>query len=154
MSAAKILKPADIKEPLQSIPREFYDLLDRNKTAFDTATTAGAEQTASTHRGSPSDAYISKRLKDKTVRRCPQFTEDDEEFVGKVIRLLEDGSLPKATAKKVAGALKKEIEPLKVLAVLRRHIKHEFFQTNPVAQASQSLAPREVILSSYLVQTS
>ena len=36
-----------------------------------------------------------------------QFSEDDEEFVGKVIRLLEDGSLPKATATKVAASLKK-----------------------------------------------
>lgn len=53
---------------------------------------------------SPNDAYILKRLKDKAVRRCQQFTEDDEEFVGKVIRLVEDGSLPKATAKKIAAA--------------------------------------------------
>ncbi len=154
MTAAKILKPDDPKEPRQSIPREFYDLLDRNKAAFVTATTADAEHAASTHRGSPNDAYILKRLKDKTVRLCPQFTEDDEEFIGKVIRLLEDGALPKATAKKVAAALKKteNLQPLKVLAVMRRDIKHEFFQTNPAAHASQALAPREVILSSFLVQ--
>ena len=152
MSAAKILKPADPNEPRQSIPREFYDLLDRNKAAFVTATTADVEQAESTHRGSPNDAYILKRLKDKSVCRCPQFTEDDEEFVGKVIRLLEDGALPKATAKKVAGALKKEVQPLKALAVLRHHIKYEFFQTGPAAHANQALAAREVILSSYLVQ--
>jgi superfamily II DNA/RNA helicase len=152
MSAAKILKPADSKEPRQSIPREFYDLLDHNKAAFVTATTADAEQAESTHRGSPNDAYILKRLKDKAVRRCLQYTEDDEEFVSKVIRLLEDGALPKATAKKVATVLKKEIQPLGVLNILRRHIKHEFFQTNPASHASQALAPREVILSSYLVQ--
>jgi hypothetical protein len=154
MSAARILNPVDPGEPRQSIPREFYDLLDKNKAAFVSATTADAEQAASTHRGSPSDAYISKRLKDKAVRRCQQFTEDDEEFVGKVIRLLEDGSLPKATAKNVAAALKKpeNLQPLKVLAVLRRHIKHDFFQTTPVAHASHALAPREVILSSYLVK--
>jgi len=152
MSAAKILKPADATEPRQAIPREFYDLLARNKAAFVTVTTADAEQAESTHRGSPNDAYILKRLKEKAVCRCPQFTEDDEEFVGKVVRLLEDGAVPKATAKKVAAALKREIQPLKVLAILRRHIKHEFFQTSPAAQASQALAPREVILSSYLVQ--
>ena len=154
MTAAKILKPADPKEVRQSIPREFYDLLDRNKAAFVTATTADAEHAASTHRGSPNDAYILKRLKDKVVRRCQQFTEDDEEFFGKVIRLVEDGSLPKATAKKVAAALKKpdNLAPLKVLAVLRRDVKSEFFQTSPIAHASQGLAPREVILSSYLVQ--
>ncbi len=154
MTAAKILKPDDPKEPRLSIPREFYDLLDRNKAAFVAATTADAEHAASTHRGSPNDAYILKRLKDKTVRLCPQFTEDDEEFIGKVIRLLEDGALPKATARKVAAALKKaeNLQPLKVLAVMRRDIKHEFFQTNPAAHASQALAPREVILSSFLVQ--
>jgi len=154
MTAAKILKPADLKETLQSIPRKFYDLLDKNKGAFVSATTADAEQAASLHRGSPNDAYILKRLKDKAVRRCQQFTEDDEEFVGKVIRLIEDGSLPKASAKKVAGSLKKpeNLPPLKVLAVLRRDVKHEFFQGNPAANASQALAPREVILSSFLVQ--
>ena len=130
-------------------------MLNKNKTAFVTATTAEAEQAESTHRGSPNDAYILKRLKDKAVRRCQQFTEDDEEFVGKVIRLLEDGALPKATAKKIAAALKKpgNLQPLKVLAVLRRDIKREFFQASPAAHASQALAPREVILSSFLVNS-
>jgi hypothetical protein len=155
MSAAAILKPADPKEARQAIPREFYDLLDKNKAAFVTATTADAEAAESTHRGSPSDAYIMKRLKDKAVRRCPQFTEDDEEFVGKVIRLLEEGALPKPTSKKVAAALKKpeNLLPLKVLAVLRRDIKWEYFQASPAAHASQALAPREVILSSWLVNS-
>jgi superfamily II DNA/RNA helicase len=154
MSAAKLLKPADLKEARQPIPREFYDLLDRNKAAFVTATTADAEQAASTHRGSPNDAYILKRLKDKAVRRCQQFTEDDEEFVGNVIRLLEDGALPKATAKKVAASMRKpeNIQPLRVLAILRHDIKREFFQTGPAAQVGQSLNPREVILSSFLVK--
>jgi len=66
---------------------------------------------------------------------------------------LEDGSLPKATAKKVAASLKKpeNLPPLKVLAVLRRDIKHEYFQASPAAHASQALAPREVILSSWLI---
>ena len=95
-----------------------------------------------------------KRLKDKAVRRCQQFTEDDEEFVGKVIRLLDDGALPKATAKKVAAALKKPrtCNRSKSWQFLRRDIKPEFFQASPAAHASQALAPREVILSSYLVE--
>lgn len=152
MSAAKILRPAAPQEPRQAVPHEFYDLLDRNKAAFVTATTADAEQAEALYRGSPNDAYMLKRLKAKEVRRCQQFTEDDEEFVGKVIRLLEDGALPKPTTKKIAAALKNEIQPLKVLAILRRDIKREFFQASPAAHANQSLAPREVILSSFLVK--
>ncbi len=151
MSAAKILKPADTKEVRQSIPREFYDLLDKNKAAFVTATTAEAEQAESTHRGDRNATYILKRLKPKEIRRCQQFTEDDEEFIGKVIRLVEEGSLPKRTAKELAAKLKDEIQPLKVLAILRHDIKRELFQASPASHASQALAPREVILSSFLV---
>lgn len=152
MSAAKILKPADPKEPSQPVPPEFYELLDKNKASFVASTAADAEHAETTHRGSPYDTYIQKRLRDKVVRRCQQFTEDDEEFVGKVILLLENGSLPKATAKKVAAALKKEIQPLGVSSILRRHIKNELFQASPIANATQALAPREVILSSYIVK--
>ncbi|MEK7355560.1 MAG: helicase-related protein, partial [Bdellovibrionota bacterium] len=153
MTTAKVLKPADKNEHLQSIPREFYDLLDRNKAAFERATTTEAEEAEVTHRGNPNDTVILKRLKDKAVRRSPQFTEEDEEFVGKVIRLLEDGALPKATSKRIASALKKpeNRDPLKVLGVLRREIKSDLFQTNPATHANRSNAPREVILSSYLV---
>lgn len=152
MTAAKILQPADVNEPRLSIPREFYDLLGRNKSAFVTATTAEAEHAEITHRGSPNDAYMLKRLKAKELRRCPQFTEDDEEFIGKVIRLLEDGALPKPTTKKISAALKKEIQPLKVLAILRRDVKGEFFLPSPAAHSYQILGPREVILSSFLVR--
>lgn len=154
MSAAALLRPQDLKEKRQSVPAEFYSILEKNKDAFVTATTADIEEAVASHRGSPNDAYLLKRLKDRAVRHCKQFTEEDEDFVAKSIRLIEDGSLPKATAKKAATDLKKpdNIAPLKVLAVLRRHIKPEFFQAAPVAFATQTLAPRQVILSSFLAK--
>jgi superfamily II DNA/RNA helicase len=152
MSAAKILKPADNTEARQSIPSAFYELLDKNKAAFVTATSAEAELAEETHRGDRNASYILKRIKAREIRRCQQFTEDDEEFVGRIIRLTEEGSLPKRTAKELAAKLKTEIEPLKVLAILRRDIKSELFQAAPTAHSSQGLSPREVILSSYLVQ--
>jgi Helicase conserved C-terminal domain len=54
MSAARILKPDDLNETRQPIPREFYDLLDKNKIAFVTATTtevghAAYDRTAARH---------------------------------------------------------------------------------------------------------
>jgi superfamily II DNA or RNA helicase len=152
MSAAKILKPADTTEARQSIPSAFYELLDKNKAAFVTATSAEAEFAEESHRGDRNAAYILKRIKAREIRRCQQFTEDDEEFVGRIIRLTEEGSLPKRTAKDLAAKLKTEIQPLKVLAILRRDIKSELFQAAPTAHSSQGLSPREVILSSYLVQ--
>jgi superfamily II DNA/RNA helicase len=154
MSGAHLLKPNNREEARRTITREFYDLLDKNRAAFITATSADGEEAESAHRGSTYDAYILKRLKDKAVRRSPQFTEDDDDFIRRVISLLEDGALPKATAKKLATSLKKSenFEPLKVLAVLRRGVKEEFFQPSPVAHGSQALARREVILSSFLAE--
>ena len=64
--------------------------------------------------------------------------------------LLIDGALPKPTAKKVADALKNEIQPLKVLGILRRDISPLFFQTTRAQMTAYVLSPREVILSSYL----
>jgi superfamily II DNA/RNA helicase len=148
-AAAKILKPADTKEVRQNIPREFYDLLDQNKQNFLAATSAEAAQAESAHHDRHA-ATILKRLRPKEVRRCPQFTEDDEAFVGKVIRLLEDGALPKRTTIKIAEALQKEIQPLGILRILRRGIPREFLLAAH-AQATHTSTPREVILSSFLV---
>ncbi|HWZ94570.1 MAG TPA: helicase-related protein [Opitutaceae bacterium] len=150
-NAAKTLKPIDNAEQRQEIPREFYSLLDQNKQNFLTATTTDAEQAEADHRGDRNAATVLKRLRVRDVRRCPQFTEEDEEFIAKVIQLLEDGALPKRTTKNVAEELKTEIQPLKILALLRRGIPREFLQVSS-ANAVQAHAPREVILSSFLVQ--
>ncbi len=152
-TAAKILKPADANEPRQNIPREFYDLLEQNKENFLNATTTDAGQAEPTHRGDRHAATVLKRLRAKEIRRCQQFTEDDEEFVGTIIRLLEDGALPKRTTQKVSEALKKEIQPLAILRILRRDIPREFLRANASQASSSASAPREVILSSFLVQT-
>jgi hypothetical protein len=93
-----------------------------------------------------------KRLKAKEIRQYHGYTDDDEIFIQQVVQLLTDGALPRPTTKKVAEALKKEIEPLKVLGILRRDIPTQFFQPTRAQQTSQGLSPREVILSSYLLE--
>jgi len=65
------------------------------------------------------------------------------------IILFED---EEGTTKKVAEALRKEAEPLKVLGILRRDIPALFFQATRAEQSARTLSPREVILSSYLLE--
>ena len=151
-AAAKVLKPLDVSEKLQSIPHDFYTLLDKSKATFAEATSADLDDTTPKHRGGANDAYILKRLKAKEIRQYHGFTDDDELYVQSVIHLLADGALPRPTTKKVAEALKKEIEPLRVLAVLRRDIPSLFFQATRAQQNPHALSPREVILSSYLLE--
>lgn len=152
-AATKALKPADRSEGRQSIPHDFYALLDKNKAAFEAATSAEIDDAIPKHRGSANDAYILKRLKAKEIRHYHGYTEDDELYIQQVIQLLTDGALPRPTTKKVAEALKNEAEPLRVLGTLRRDIPALFFQATRAQQRAHALSPREVILSSYLLKT-
>jgi superfamily II DNA/RNA helicase len=151
-ASAKVLKPADTSEKRQNIPPDFYELLDKNKAAFETATSADLDEVLPKHKGGANDAYVLKRLKAKEIKRYHGFTDEDEFYIRQVIQLLIDGALPRPTTKKVADALKKEIEPLKVLAILRRDIPSQFFQATRAQASHHALSPREVILSSYLLK--
>lgn len=151
-NTAKVLKPADPAEKRQTIPHDFYTLLEKNKHAFEAATSPDLDDAIPKHRGGANDAYILKRLKAKEIRRYHGFTEDGELYIQKVIQLLTDGALPRPTTKKVAEALKKEIEPLRVLGILRRDIPPLFFQATRAQQTMHAFSPREVILSSYLLE--
>jgi len=151
LTTVKVLKPADSAESRQAIPADFYALLNRNKDAFATATRLGTDDAPPHHKGGANDAYILKRLKAKEIRRYHGFTDDDEEFIHGAIQLLVQGALPKSTTKKVAEALKKEIEPLRVLGILRRGISPLFFQSTRAQMTRFALSPREVILSSWIV---
>ncbi len=151
-ASAKVLKPADTSEKRQNIPQDFYALLDKNKAAFETATSPELDDAIPKHKGGANDAYVLKRLKAKEIKRYHGFTDDDELYIRQVIQLLVDGALPRPTTKKVAEALKKEIDPLKVLAILRRDIPSQFFQATRAQATHHTLSPREVILSSYLLK--
>ena len=93
---------------------------------------------------------ILKRLKAREIRQCQTYTEDDEEFIRQVITLVEEGALPRPTTRKVAHAMKQEIEPLKVLAHLRRSVPIEFLRSGYAHRDHGHDKPREVILSSVI----
>ncbi len=69
-----------------------------------------------------------------------------------VIKLLNDGALPKHTAKKIADKLKIESDPIKILGILKSNIAQDFFNPVIAKDAAQAFKPREVILSSYLLE--
>jgi hypothetical protein len=153
LASVKVLRPDDKTENRLAIPPAFYDLLGKNKAAFAAATSVEIDDAIAKHKGAANDAYILKRLKAKDIRHYQGFTEDDEVFIQQVIQLLSDGALPKPTTKKVADALRTEIEPLKVLGILRRDIPALLFQATRAQLTHDTLSPREVILSSYLLET-
>jgi hypothetical protein len=132
------------------IGANFYPLLDKNKAAFDAATAEdGAGHTARPLRDT--GTKLLQRLRSREVRNCPSYTEEDEEYISRVIRLLNDGALPRPTLKKLAEAFKKEAQPLKLLGIMRRDIPSQFFQATRAEEVQHNFNPREVILSEYFV---
>lgn len=129
---------------------DFYPLLDRNKVAYDAAIAEeGDSQLTSVARDA--GAKLLKRLRTKEIRNFPGYTEDDEEYIRQVIRLLEDGALPRPTLKKLTEAFKSQAQPLKLLGIMRRDIPSQFFQAPRAEGVRHNFNPREVILSEYLV---
>lgn len=152
LSAAKILE-SKIDEPKQKLPEKFYDLLDKNKEAFIYATIEEMVEPMK-RRGRDSAFQILKILK-ATLKNTKQFTEDQEQYLKSVTIQLEEGGLPKQTAKETLKALNKLKEdtanPFKVLAVLQSNISSRLLEEHYSEQSPRTIGKREVILSLYLL---
>ncbi|MBA7537361.1 hypothetical protein ES705_29628 [subsurface metagenome] len=151
MTAAGFLK-SEPDEKRKKLPSEMYDLLDSNKEAFIIATTEEMAEPQK-RRGRDSTANILRILK-ATIKNTQKLTEDQEFYLNKVLTQLEEGGLPKQTAKntlKALDSLKDElINPFKVLAVLQTHIPERLLQSHYAEQNPTVFGKREVILSLYL----
>ncbi len=151
MSAASILE-STIDDKKQKLPGKFYDLLDKNKEAFIFTTTEEMAE-PQRRRGRDSSAQMLKILK-ATVKNTKQFTDEQEHYLKQLIVQLEEGGLPKQTAKetlKALTALKQDLlNPFKVLGTLQSHVPERFLQEHYAEQNPRSFGKREVILSMYL----
>lgn len=153
ITAAKILE-VDSNTKREKIGDNFYDLLAENKQAFVETTTEEAQEVQS-KRGRDSLVQVLKILKSKEIKHFKGFTDEDELYINNVIRILEEGALPKRTAKDLLKVINREFSsdfnPLKLLSILRMSIPSEFFKETLAESSAQVAGPREVILSEYLI---
>lgn len=145
--AVEILK-AEKDTPKENLPKDFYDYLDANKKAFELATADEIRQLK--HPGSRS--YESRLLQTiKAIRDYKGLTEDDEEYLNSLLKKVEEGAIPKQTAKKLINVISGLTDPLKILSILRSETPQEFFREHISESAAETSGPREVILSEYLI---
>ncbi|HEY8542523.1 MAG TPA: helicase-related protein, partial [Pseudothermotoga sp.] len=151
ITAAETLE-CQADERRMKLPETYFELLDKNKEGFINATTEGAIE-VQTRKGRDSGAKILKILK-AVFKNTKQLTDDQEEFVKKVIAQLEEGGLPKQTTKvtlKALNDLNTELaNPFKVLAVLQSQIPARLLESHYVEDNPRAAGKREVILSMYL----
>lgn len=136
--------------PRRKIPEQYYPMLARNKDQFDLITSGDVmEARGSGGRGGLSnERYVVMRLKANEFRKYQGFTDDDEEYIRLILKGYEDGVIPKNTTRRVKKKIEREVNPLKVLAILKKNI-HSIVGLNRSRQPIAS-AKREVILSEFL----
>jgi superfamily II DNA/RNA helicase/HKD family nuclease len=145
LEAARLLecKP---DTPAHKIPQDYFYLLQTNKDYLEEITGEDNIEMHATRGGSSNEAHIIKTI--KGAMKFKGFTDDDEEYLKLVRRALEDGSVPRNTTKRIKQAIKKNLQPLNVLEVLREYISYDDLYRD--SQKPKERAAREVILSEYL----
>ncbi len=152
ITAATLLESKE-QEPRKSLPREVYNLLDKNKEAFIIATTEEMAEPVKS-RGQDNSLRLLKILK-ANQKNTQQLTDEQEQYLQNVIHKLENGSLPRQTVKRTLEKVNQlsgdDIQnPIKVLALLQTHISSRLLEEHYAETSSTSTGTREVILSLYL----
>jgi len=149
LETAKILD-AKIDTTREKIESEFYKFLEKNKEAFKEATQINEFESPSKG-GNDNATKILRILKSKQIKNYQGFTEDDDLYLQNVIKLLQEGALPKQTTKTLATALMGIEEPMQMLSKIKTNIPDEFFTEHISHSSADIFGPREVILSEYLI---
>jgi len=152
-TAAKMLK-ADKTIKRENIGKDYFDLLNKNKSEFENATTD--ELIEFTPKGGRDTATrLLKILKTNDVKFFKGYTENDEKYIQDVIRSIEDGILPKQTQKNLNKKISKIIGSdkfqLMLLGILKTNIDPAFLKETGFEKDTKASKPREVILSEYLI---
>ena len=153
LSAAKLIESGE-NETKEKIPKNIYELLDRNKEAFIAST---AEETVESSISGGRDG-VSKIIKILKIveNHSAKFTDEQELYLKRVKTQLSEGGLPKQTVKEILKSLNKILpeiinNPLKALAVLQKNIPEGLLNPHYAENNPLVLGKREVILSVYLV---
>lgn len=134
----------------------YYQLLEQNAEKLEQVTTEEITEFEGKRGSRDNAARLLKFLKQKQIRRYSGFTDIEQDYLEKVIKELDAGGIPK----KVSAKTYKEIEsdpqlllnPIKVIAVLKKNIASDFLQPTHAQTSGSNNAPQEIILSQFLHQ--
>ena len=127
-------------------------MLEKNKTELVNNLTEEEIKETTAHKGRDNAVRILKVLKSKEIRKYNGFTDIDEDYIKTVIKLLEDGVLPKSVTKRIFNEIKDLTNPLKILSAVKRNLPNEFFKSNFNSYDRLMERPNEVILSECFIK--
>ncbi len=138
-------------EKKNKLPKEYFDLITKNKEYFDQILEQSEEEKIS-KRGRSNERQLVEIL--KSLRKEPTFTEDDQKLRNKMLRALEDGVIARVTIKNILKEVNdKNVinEPIKILSTFRKNISDKFLDET-IREKVIFGGKREIILSEYLIK--
>jgi len=152
LTAAQLFEATE-KTKAHKIPQDFYQLLADNKAKIDADLSDDIIEQEPAKRGGRDNAVrILKILNSKEIRRYNGFTDIDDKYLKKVRKLLEEGGMPKKTAKTIFNELKGVDNPVKILAIIKKNLPEQLFNATQTAKDYSINSPKEIILSEYLLK--
>ncbi|ADQ06040.1 helicase domain protein [Caldicellulosiruptor hydrothermalis 108] len=147
VTAAKVLECSN-NEQKETIPLNFYDLLEKNKLAFYEATT---EVPIEPQKMSTNQKYILSLL--KILLKSPVVSEHQKSYLLKLKDKIEEGAIPKKIINHVTNLIKEKLtnkNPLDIVPIFEKEISSRFLEEHFIAQQENYSEKREIILSLYL----
>ena len=144
---------ANRQEKQSRLDKSFYVLLEKNSAMLKNNTEFEEENFSSKRGSRDNSARLSKILKTKNIRYFKGFTEVDERYLAQTIAELDSGGVPKKVAQKILNNIQETpeiiVNPLKLVAILKRHSVHEFFESTHIEKKQGISSTQEIILSEY-----
>jgi superfamily II DNA or RNA helicase len=152
IEAAKLLNASD-KELRSKLDKSFYDLLKINTEMLEKILDHEEVEFSSKRGSRDNAARLSKILDSREIKLYKGFTDDDEDFVSKVITELNAGGIPKKLSQKIYKKIQETPEiitnPIKLLGILKLNLPKEFLEATHAQQNKGTSSAKEIILSEY-----
>ena len=151
LTAVRLFEATE-KTKSQKLPIDFYDLLERNKYKISSDLIEDDIEVSATRRGSRNNANkILAILKSSEMRRYSGFSDFDKEYLEKVRQLIEEGAMPKKTAKTIFFKIKDKTEPKEIYSIIKDNLPEQLFNEIQVKNDIFADYQEEIILSEYLL---
>ena len=152
MHAAKLLE-VENQTSREDIPTDFYEKLEKNKSAFSTTISKKEQRPSAVRQGQNNTTKLLYMLM-ATQNDMEQCTEEQKNYLKRVIQKIEDGALPSNTIKTTLETIKKVMkkpDSLRIISILESNIPDELLDDHISDKLAHSDNPKEVILSEYLI---
>ncbi len=143
LSAASFLK-ADENTVKEKMPNNYYDLLNLNKKAFEESIEE-EEDIEAVKSIAGNEEKLLKTI--RAISSFPGLTEDDEQYLARLRRVIEKGSVNKKSVSKTIKSVNRVDHPLKKLQIIRGNLPEKYLENLEKRENKRLSGKKEIVLS-------